>query len=118
MTQKETPPINWENIINGFLQRLEIPSKEDIDMINSRLDRIEKLIDRKISDPESTDPSKRSEVASDVVLEVMSGKPSGIDFKTIKAETGYNDKKLRNIIFRLDRTGKIKRIQRGIYKKL
>ncbi|MFO7751111.1 MAG: hypothetical protein R6V54_13570 [Desulfobacteraceae bacterium] len=118
MTQKETPPINWENIINGFLQRLEIPSKQDIDMINSRLDRIEKLIGRKISDPEHTDQSKRSEVASDVVLEVLSGKPNGVDFKTIKAETGYNDKKLRNIIFRLDRTGKIKRIQRGIYQKL
>ncbi|MCP4116676.1 MAG: hypothetical protein GY737_14950 [Desulfobacteraceae bacterium] len=60
---------------------------------------------------------KKSVIASDVVLNVIAEQAKGADFKTIKAATDYNDKKLRNIIFRLDKIGKIKRVKRGIYKK-
>ena len=34
------------------------------------------------------------------------------------AATGFDDKKLRNIIFRLDKIKKIDRVSRGIYKKI
>jgi hypothetical protein len=52
------------------------------------------------------------------VLNVIGNHPEGTDFKTIKAATGFGDKKLRNIIFRLDRIEKIERVSRGIYKKI
>lgn len=56
--------------------------------------------------------------AGEIVLRVIADHPKGTDFKTIRAATDFDDKKLRNIIFRLDKTGKIKRVKRGIYKKV
>jgi hypothetical protein len=49
---------------------------------------------------------------------VIGNHPDGTDFKTIKAATGFEDKKLRNIIFRLDKIKRIQRVTRGIYKKV
>ncbi|MEA1969085.1 MAG: hypothetical protein U9N77_12810 [Thermodesulfobacteriota bacterium] len=124
MEQKTIPVITWESIINGLLQRLEIPSKEEINMINRRLDNIEKLICQKQSDSEKAgkagkaDKADKNDIASDIILGVFTKHAEGANFKTIKAETEYNDKKIRNIIFRLDKTGKIKRIKRGVYKKI
>lgn len=56
--------------------------------------------------------------AGEIVLRVIADHPKGTDFKTIRAATNFDDKKLRNIIFRLDKTSKIKRVKRGIYKKV
>ncbi len=56
--------------------------------------------------------------AGEIVLGVIADHPKGTNFKTIRAATDFDDKKLRNIIFRLDKTGKIKRVKRGIYKKI
>ncbi len=56
--------------------------------------------------------------AGEVVLRIIADHPKGTNFKTIRAATDFDDKKLRNIIFRLDKTGKIKRVKRGIYKKI
>jgi predicted transcriptional regulator of viral defense system len=47
---------------------------------------------------------------------MISRYPEGIDFKTIMKTTGFEDKKLRNIIYRLDSLGKIERVRRGSYK--
>ena len=43
--------------------------------------------------------------------------PEGVGFSEIKLQAGYGDKKLRNILFRLHKLGKIKRISRGVYAK-
>lgn len=128
MTQKTVPGMAWDGLVQLFLESFEIPSMEEINMINQRLDRLERLI---CQGDHGTDPEvlkfkpvdlvsqkeKDSAIASDVVLKVIEEKPRGADFKAIKAATSYNDKKLRNIIFRLDKIGRIKRVKRGIYKK-
>jgi hypothetical protein len=112
-----------ENLIKTLMERLEIPSQEDIAHINARLDRLEKLLYQNppghptCSAGIPAQTAQGSRIASTFVLEIISNYPNGTDFKTIKQHTGFNDKKLRNIIFRLDKTGKIKRIKRGIYKK-
>jgi len=135
MTQKTVPGVTWEGLVHLFLEKFEIPSRADLAQINQRLDRVENLIYQ--SQPEAFQqppeamqelPSmvkmtrrvgeKKSVIASDVVLNVIADQAKGADFKTIKAATDYNDKKLRNIIFRLDKIGKIKRVKRGIYKKV
>jgi len=133
MTQKTVPGMAWDGLVQLFLESFEIPSMEEINMINQRLDRLERLIchGEHGKDPEEKDPEalklkpvdmvsqkeKDSAIASDVVLKAIAEKPRGADFKFIKAATSYNDKKLRNIIFRLDKIGRIKRVKRGIYKK-
>lgn len=109
---------NWEGFIKMLLQRLDMPTKVDINMLHQRLDALEQLINQKqpfTKKSSRTKPARRKN-ASATVLEIISNHPEGTNFKTIKAATGFDDKKLRNIIFRLDKIGRIERVSRGIYK--
>ncbi|HKL01071.1 MAG TPA: hypothetical protein VJ943_12535 [Desulfotignum sp.] len=108
---------NWEGFIKMLLQRLDMPTKEDINTLHNRLDVLEQLIQQKQAIPkkQATGQPARRKSASAAVLEIIANHPDGTDFKTIKAATGFDEKKLRNIIFRLDRLGRIKRIRRGVY---
>lgn len=53
--------------------------------------------------------------ATDQVLEVIKRFNEGVDVPTIKKETGFDDKKVRNIVFRASKQGKIKKSGRGVY---
>ena len=53
--------------------------------------------------------------ARDAVLAVIAGHRKGIRFPVLKEKTSLEDQKLRNIIFRLNKSGKIKRAGRGLY---
>lgn len=110
---------NWENLIKLFLSRLDIPTKEDINQLHTRLDKLEQLLyqGKPMSGANGNGVSAKRKSASSIVLDVIANHPEGTDFKTIKAATGFNDKKLRNIIFRLDKIKRIVRVKRGIYKK-
>jgi len=48
-------------------------------------------------------------------LDVIKRSKQGTGFADIQAKTGFEEKKIRNIIFRLNKIGKIKRKSRGIY---
>ena len=111
---------NWEGFIKMLFNRLDIPTKEDINNLHDRLDKLEQLIYQKgpVGKKGMGRRSARKKSASSIVLGIISNHPEGTNFKTIKAATGFNDKKLRNIIFRLDKIEKIKRVSRGIYKKI
>ena len=50
-----------------------------------------------------------------MVLGVVKASKKGVCFNDIQAKTGFNDKKLRNIIFRLNKLEKITRKSRGVY---
>ncbi len=39
----------------------------------------------------------------------------GVDLKKLKDRTGFQDDKIRGIVFRACKTGKIKRASRGVY---
>jgi predicted transcriptional regulator of viral defense system len=53
--------------------------------------------------------------ASDAVFEVIKPYKDGVGFGEIQEKTGFGEKKLRNIIFRLNKMDKIKRVSRGVY---
>ncbi len=109
---------NWEGFIKLILNRLDIPTKEDISLLHNKLDTLEQLLYQK--QPTNQKQTKKTAVkrksASSIVLEVVANHPKGTNFKKIKGATGFDDKKIRNIIFRLDKLKKIKRVKRGIYK--
>jgi hypothetical protein len=109
-------------MIKIFLRNYNIPTRKDVDKIMTRLERLEKLM--------KTTSSMRSRrgvvgrgpgrgragmTASDTVLEVIGDYKDGVGFAEIQNRTGFNEKKIRNIIFRLDKIGKIERISRGTY---
>ena len=58
---------------------------------------------------------KPAVTAVDMVFETIKRSRKGLGFADIQAKTGFEEKKIRNIIFRLNKIGKIKRKSRGIY---
>ena len=52
---------------------------------------------------------------TDKVLNIINSSEKGVDSPTLKKKTGFDDKKVRNIIFRSMKQGKIKRAERGVY---
>jgi len=120
MVEKQELGTNWEGFIKMLLHRLDIPTKEDITLLHGRLDKLEQLLYQKKSGAakKRPKPGLKKKSASSIVLDVFANHPEGTNFKTIKAATGFEEKKLRNIIFRLDKIKRIKRVKRGIYKKV
>ena len=117
-------------MVRFFLQYYKIPTKRDIEKLLTRMDRLEAAIKagkvsgrtpRKAGGRKTT--AKRSQVAkgrttmtaTEKVLSILKRSPKGIDVPGLKAKSGFEDKKVRNIIFRLSKQGTIKRVGRGIY---
>jgi predicted Rossmann fold nucleotide-binding protein DprA/Smf involved in DNA uptake len=53
--------------------------------------------------------------ATDAILKIIKASKKGVDAPTLVKKTGFNQKKVRNILFRTYKQGKIKRIDKGIY---
>jgi uncharacterized protein (UPF0335 family) len=110
-------------MIKFFMQNYNIPTKKDIEKIMARIDRLETLIntlaisgkDRRMSDRGIAKDKTSGMAASDIVLNIIKRSKKGVGFAYIQSKTGFGDKKLRNIIFRLHKLDKITRQSRGIY---
>jgi hypothetical protein len=55
--------------------------------------------------------------AVDTVLNIISRSPKGLNTAAIKAKTGYDQKKISNLVYKLKNQGKIKSVQKGVYVK-
>lgn len=53
--------------------------------------------------------------ATDQVVKIIKGWKKGVGVPTLIKKTGFEDKKIRNILNRASKQGKIKRAGRGIY---
>lgn len=53
--------------------------------------------------------------ATDRLLRIIKRSRKGVDAPTLIKETGFEDKKIRNILFRASKQKKLKRAGRGIY---
>jgi chromosome segregation ATPase len=53
--------------------------------------------------------------ATDQVLKIIKRSKKGVDVPTLIKKTGFDDSKVRNIINRTLKQGKIKRVGRGVY---
>ena len=53
--------------------------------------------------------------ATEQILGIVKRFKKGVDVPTLKKKTGFDDKKVRNIVFRASKEGKIKKSGRGIY---
>jgi hypothetical protein len=122
MPRKKGKSVSFDAMVKFFMHTYNIPTKQDIDRINARLDRIERLLvnaeagkgRRSIGSGKAAGKPALT-TASAMVLEVIQRHKDGIGFGDIQIQTGFGEKKLRNIIFRLNKTGKIRPKSRGIY---
>ena len=67
--------------------------------------------------PAKTAPAKKAAppTATDEILKIIRRSKKGVDAPTLIKKTGFNQKKVRNILFRTYKQGKIKRLEKGIY---
>jgi len=63
-------------------------------------------------------PAKKKAVkgsATDLVLKIVNRSKKGVDTATLMKKTGFNQKKVTNILQRTYKQGRIKRVDKGIY---
>ena len=116
MAKKRGKAVSFDAMVKFFMRNYDIPTKNDVEKLLERLDRIENLIrttsgmHRHVA---KNRPAKKSAgkkmalTASDKVLETIKRFRTGIGFADIQARTEFAEKKLRNIIFRLNKQGKL-----------
>lgn len=122
MIKKKQKVANMDTVFKTFVKSLDLPTKQDIEKLSAKIDRIEKLVKQSTGKAMKLPSSLEGEYfeksdlsASGAVMRVIKNSRQGANFARIQAKTGFEDKKLRNIIFRLNKIGKIQRKTRGIY---
>jgi len=128
MTKKKGKAVSFDAMVKFFMQYYALPTKTDIDKLGERLDRLEMLVRemaaggvaggrlaggarrRKALKPRSV------KTAADRVYAALKTFKNGADLADIQAKTGFGVKKLRNLIFRLHKLGRIQRQSRGVYR--
>ena len=68
--------------------------------------------------PAKKAPAKKGaakQTATDKVLKIIRGSKKGVNAATLMKKTGFNQKKISNIIHRTFKEGKIKRVGKGVY---
>jgi hypothetical protein len=111
-------------VIRFFLQYYNIPTKQDIEKLMKRMERLEAALKAARVPGRKTTKAGAAKVkgrgrakmtATERVISVMKRAPKGIDIAGMKKKTGFEDKTIRNIVFRLAKQGTIKRTGRGVY---
>ena len=127
MPKKRRKTVSFDAMVKFFMSTYDIPTKKDINKLMDRLDRLEKLIrttaaygkKKRVIVPNSAGgkglQGKVVATASDEVFNAIKRFNNGTGFPEIQDRTGFGDKKIRNILFRLNKLGKIRRKSRGIY---
>ena len=122
MTRKKGKSVSFDAMVKFFMQYYNIPTKKDIDKLLARMDRLDKAIrsfelyaKRRSTPSVKAADEKSTTNSSDMALEVIKRFKKGVGFSEIQARTGFGEKKLRNIIYRLHKMGKIVRKERGVY---
>jgi hypothetical protein len=123
MTRRKGKTVSFDAMVKFFMQQYGIPTKKDLDKLVDRMDRLEKVISNAVTlsgqysrNTGASPKGRGGELsASDIVLDIISKSKEPIGVPEIREKTGFGDKKLRNIIFRLYKNGTIARKQRGRY---
>ena len=109
--------------------------KKDISAIGKKLEKLIKAVEKseKATPAKATkakavkaksvkkaqkSPAKKKAVkvtATDQVLKIINGSKKGVNAATLMKKTGFNQKKVTNILQRTFKAGKIKRAAKGIY---
>jgi hypothetical protein len=129
MAKRSGKSVSFDAMIKFFMIRFEIPTRQDIQRIVNRLDQLEKTIKKNAicGKPKRSGSSKvgvdntrisgsgQTSNASEIILEAIKGSDQGMDYAGISEITHFDEKKIRNILHRLHKTGKIQRKRRGLY---
>ena len=74
-----------------------------------------KIIKKAPAKKEAVKKTTLQATATEQILGIIKRFKKGVDVPTLKKKTGFDDKKVRNIVFRASKEGKINKSGRGIY---
>lgn len=108
--------------IKSLFRDYGLATRKDLDKLQAKISRLEKTV-KELSNKQAvavrttraTKGGPRRLSATNVVLEAVKRSKKGANFESLQKRTGFDEKKLRNIIFRLNKLDKIKRVRRGVY---
>ena len=106
-------------------------TKRDLQSLQKQFKALEKKMDKLIAAavkskkpkaakkaPAKRAPAKKKAAkptATDQVLGIIKRSKKGVNIKTLMDKTGFNQKKVTNILQRTYKQGKIKRVGKGVY---
>lgn len=112
--------------------------KEGVDALAQQIERVITSVESAVSPPDvkakkeaEAKPARKAPIkpkkpvpkkekpasAVDTVLGIINKSEKGVDTATLIKKTGFEPKKIHNIIYRLKRQGKIKSEEKGVYLK-
>jgi hypothetical protein len=100
-----------EKLIKEFDKGKKTKVKTKVTAKPARLKTIKKAPVKKA--PAKKKPAKLT--ATDQVLGIINGSKNGVNTATLMTKTGFNQKKVTNILQRTYKQGKIKRVGKGVY---
>jgi len=112
---------NFESIISGFLSKLELATKSDVHSLMNRIDDLEQLIESVVKNSDIRPVrTKKTNLAnpriSDQIIDILGKNGSPMTYAQLKEISGFDEKSLRNVIYRLNKLGRIETVRRGHYK--
>jgi predicted Rossmann fold nucleotide-binding protein DprA/Smf involved in DNA uptake len=60
-------------------------------------------------------PKPAKPTASEIILSIIKKSRKSVDSAMLQEKTGFNNQKIRDNIYKLNKLGKIKRVGRGVY---
>ena len=126
--RRKSPSV--DAFVRFFIQYYNIPTKRDIEKLGKKMERLEvalkanRVAGRKAKKAGAVKGAAKKKqarrgrakmTATEKILSIIEKSASGADIARLKAKTGFEDKKIRNIVFRLAKQGTIKRAGRGVY---
>ena len=106
-------------------------TKRDLQSLQRQIKAIEKKMEKLIAAVEESEKAKTTKrapakkapakkkpsqpTATDQVLNIIKRSKKGVNAATLMTKTGFDLKKVRNILARAYKMGKIKRVEKGIY---
>jgi len=122
MVKKKGKAVSFDAMVKFFMQYYDLPTKTDIEKLADKVDRLEMLMRNMASGgtvggrKRKTVPPRSAVTAADTVYNAMKTFKTGADLADMRVKTGFGEKKLRNLIFRLHKLGRIQRLRRGVYR--
>jgi DNA integrity scanning protein DisA with diadenylate cyclase activity len=95
---------------------------KDLEKMSRRIQKLTSSIPKtkgraqKAGMPKSVAPNKGKKTGTQTVMDMIRKSKKGIGTGALIKKTGFDDKKIHNIIFKAQKEGKIERVGRGVYK--
>jgi outer membrane biosynthesis protein TonB len=78
---------------------------------------IKKVAAKKAAPKKAVPKKAKPATAVDTVLAIIKRSKKGVNMAALMEKTGYNQKKIANLVFKLRKQGKIKSVAKGVYLK-